>query len=144
MKRTRNVTVICILVIGILISSCGAGQLPEPTSVPTVSIGTIRGTLIDKDNLPYKNAQVILCTTEGDKALIFGHDGAFTSADENGVFTFTNMPSGKYCLLVFDGQTAATDVVLTRENQIFTFDVPNTAGIDLGEVSVENRKLLSD
>jgi len=143
MNTKRKVAAICFLVVSLLISGCGVNQPPKPT-VSSTPKGVARGTLIGKDNLPDKNAQVLLCTANGDKVNFFTQDKTLpsTSSDENGAFTFTNIPSGKYCLLIFDGQTGTVAVVLTSENKIFTFEVLDMTGVDLGDVSIANvRKL---
>lgn len=126
-----------ILVVPVL-SACSVLQATP------VSQGQVRGVLTDKEGqpLPDRVVDVFLATILDEKSGEIQLNNSWQSTlDDSGAFLIEDVPPGKYCLVLFLQQRAAFGVVL-NEDKLFTFEVPQDSGIDLGRVDASQIRLL--
>ena len=135
MNAKQRTIAILVLVMSLVISGCR----------PPIPKGVVKGVLIGANDLPFPaGVQVIpsswdeaeqMCTVNNDqiKKLVF--------TDTSGAFTFTDIPAGKYCLVLFLESEGTIGSINTSNNQIFIFEVNDASGVDLGKVSVVGVRL---
>lgn len=127
------------LTFGVLIlSACNTLQASPP-----VPQGQVRGVLIDEEGNPFPEGEVdvflatILDEASGEIQL---NTSWQSNLDDSGEFLIEDVPSGKYCLVIFIKQNGTFGVVL-NEDERFAFEMPQDSGIDLGKVDASQIRL---
>ena len=136
-----------ILAISLLISGCGTGQLFGPAPVPSptpLPAGVVTGSLFGSDGRPFgKGVQVIPSARDDvNQQCMFSNDLIQKSVDtdKTGAFILSNLPPGKYCLMLDSGGVMGL-VLSADKHSFFTFEVSGTAGLDLGKISAGDLKI---
>ena len=131
-----------VMLIMLLLAGCSKA---ETTSTPelTVPAGTVKGRLVNANNKPVSGYNLKLLNVtgkEGDQLVLKALDEEVQS-DKNGNFTFTDIESGKYVIVVLTyspaaGQTTTFDlpqqVLKDKDGSVLIFELPQSEGIDLG------------
>lgn len=131
-ERTMNCQkllrqVMSLMFVVLVLSACSALQT---FSVPQ---GQVRGILIDEEGHPFpeKNVIVLLATILDEESSKIQMNTSWQSnLDDSGAFLIEDVPSGKYCIIFYQFRF----LIVLDEDEVFTFEVPQNSGIDLGRV----------
>jgi len=120
--------VMSLMFVVLVLSACST-FLTSP-----VPQGQVRGILIDEEGHPFpgKNVIVLLATILDEESSKSQMNTSWQSTlDDSGAFLIEDVPSGKYCLIIF---YQFRFLIVLDEDEVFTFEVPQNSGIDLGRV----------
>lgn len=112
----------------------------EGTAAET-TIGTAKGSLIHANGLPFEAGEPVMASKYNDFAekCIFDKDlmekTVFT--DETGSFVLSDLPAGKYCLLI-NSDSTMREILLSDNQTFFTFEITDTTIVDLGGIETGN------
>lgn len=112
----------------------------EDTTTGTIT-GTAKGSLIQASGLPFEAGEPVMASKFNDFAekCVFDRDlmekTVFT--DETGSFILSDMPAGKYCLLI-NSDSTMREILLSDNQTFFTFEITDTTIIDLGQIETSN------
>ena len=127
--------VMSLMFVVLVLSACSA-FLTSP-----VPQGQVRGILIDEEGHPFpeKNVFVFLATILDEESSEININTSWQSnLDDSGAFLIEDVPSGKYCIAIF---FQFRFLIVTDEDDLFTFEMSQDSGIDLGRVDASKFRL---
>lgn len=105
-------------------------------------IGTVKGSLIHASGLPFEAGVSVMVSKYDDfsEKCVFDRDfmEKSVSTDETGSFVLSDIPAGKYCLLISDNTNTMREILLPDNQTFFTFEITDTTITDLGQVETSN------
>lgn len=134
-NSTMRVTRSCLI---LFLSLCLVLVLSACSSLPA---GTINGTLVDRSGSPFRDINLTLFAVTGQNGDQFTLELVQYElpTDENGNFTFSDVESGKYIIIVVLGQEPkidlATQVLRDDNGEMLIFELPQSRGVDLGQLT---------
>ena len=135
---------ILLLISILMMTACGQAKTANPTGAPAfqpLPQGELKGILNYADGTPAKGAQVLpgVFSNDVNNSCSMGETSlaSTTLADDTGVFHFSSVKAGYYCLLVLDMNTGNIAAVLNNKQQVFSFEITENAGVNLGKVTLQ-------
>ena len=119
--------------------------VPLPTPTTDASLGAVHGRLLEA-NKPAAGVSFFLAEIKKDAkgaelvAAFSANESPRMLTNENGEFTFVNVPEGRYALILYTGMTAYLLNVPDKEDPIL-FTVVNGKTTDLGDLSYDDLPL---
>lgn len=115
------------------------------TGIEIVPAGAVKGVLVDKNDQPVSDIslKLLIVANQDVNKLDLEASKHAVSTDENGNFTFTDVESNKYVIVVLNfsfvlGQPPRFDLsqqVLRYNNgEVLIFEYERSKGIDLGKI----------
>jgi hypothetical protein len=113
------------------------------SSCSGVPSGQVQGVLVleDGQTLPSGSVDVFLAAVHDSSDQIELNTSWQSPVDAAGAFLIEDVPSGSYCIVLFNKSNAAFSVVLEGEEP-YTFDLPPDEGIDLRRVDASRGRSL--
>ncbi len=116
--------------------------------IPTTRIpaGQVGGVLVEEDGQPYgaRTVSLFLATVVDEARGQVELNTTWKSRlDESGSFSFEDVPSDRYCLAVFCHRRGALLGFVFDGGGLYTFSMPENAGVNLGSIDASNIGRLS-
>jgi hypothetical protein len=152
MKPKQRILALFIVIMILLISGCGPGQLfgptvtPIPTITPTPSVGAIKGRIIYErpDELSICVC-LVLDAGENRKVMVIGNLDTSTRPDRDGYFEIKNIEPGSINLCTqqsqsFLDQDPTSYPFMDAKGNVMSIEVLAGQTVDLGEIPVLERR----
>lgn len=114
----------------------------EVTTTSETIIGSVKGILLTSNGKPFEAGTSVMASKFNDFAeeCIFDRNLMEKSVltDETGAFVLSDIPAGKYCLLIDDDSNTMREILLSDNQTFFTFEITDTAILDLGQIEAGN------
>jgi hypothetical protein len=128
---TVAVTLLTALVITLLNKSSASFD-------PSIK-GTVKGTLVHANGIPFKAGESVMVGRLNYFEEICESDiETYVSTDETGSFVLSDIPAGKYCLLISDSNHTMREILLSDNQTYFTFEITDTTPVNLGQIEADN------
>lgn len=116
--------------------------------IPTTRIpaGQVGGMLVDDDGQPFgaRTMSLFLATVVDETRGQVELNTTWKSRlDDRGSFSFEDVPAGRYCLAVFCHRRGALLGFVFDGGGLYTFSLPEDAGVNLGSIDASNIGRLS-
>lgn len=114
----------------------------EDTITDETIIGSVKGSLLTLNGEPFEAGTSVMASKFNDFAeeCVFDRDLMEKSVltDEAGSFVHSDMPAGKYCLLINDNTNTMREILLSDNQTFYTFEITDTTIVDLGKIEAGN------
>lgn len=131
------------LTTGVLVVAVLAILMIPAAQIPTGEVG---GMLVEDDGQPFGDRMVslILATVANETSGEVKLNTTWQSRlDDSGSFLIEDVPPGRYCLAVFCHRRGALLGFVFDSGGLYTFVMPEDAGVNLGSINASNVGRLS-